>query len=77
MIEHSQESIQTTTVCVDEAGDIIEEDGEIEEEEEEDEEMVFALAISEDSDCEDKEYMGKLAIAIHCQSDIQFSFVFS
>lgn len=46
-------------MCVDEAGDIIEEDGEIEEEEE-DEETVFALALSEDSDCEDKEYMGKL-----------------
>lgn len=60
VIEHSQESIQTTTVCVDEAGDIIEEDGEIEEEEE-DEEAVFALALSEDSECEDKEYMGKLA----------------
>lgn len=44
-------------MCVDEDGDIIEEDGEIEEEETE--EAVFALAISEDSDCEDKEYMGK------------------
>lgn len=61
VIEHSQESIQTTTVCVDEAGDIIEEDGEIEEEEM-DEEAVFALALSEDSECEDKEYMGKLCM---------------
>lgn len=65
MIEHSQESIQTTTVCVDEAGDIIEEDGEIEEEED-DEETVFALALSEDSECEDKEYMGKLALFLFC-----------
>lgn len=64
VIEHSQESIQTTTVCMDEVGDIIEEDGEIEEEETE--ETVYALAISEDSDCEDKEYMGKLLCVSSC-----------
>lgn len=64
VIEHSQESIQTTTVCMDEVGDIIEEDGEIEEEETE--ETVYALAISEDSDCEDKEYMGKLLCGSSC-----------
>lgn len=62
-IEQEEVIEQTTTVCVDEVGDIIEEEtGEIFEEQEEHEEhdeAVYTLTISEDSDCIDKEYMGK------------------
>lgn len=74
-IEHEEEveqqtqsnQIQSTTVCLDEAT-IIEqeelEEEELEEELEQEQELetedgVFTLELSEGSDCEDKEYMGK------------------
>lgn len=66
-IEHVEEveqqsqsdQIQSTTVCLDEATIIEQDEEEYEEEElEEEEEGVFTLELSEGSDCEDKEYLG-------------------
>ena len=65
-VEQSQaDQIQNATVCLDESTIIeqdeeeIEEEIQEEEEEEEEEEGVFTLELSEGSDCEDKEYLGK------------------
>lgn len=49
-IEHEEE-VEQQTVC-------IEEEGAIEEEEEEEDDGVFTLELTDDSDCEDKEYLG-------------------
>lgn len=73
-IEHEETVEQQTqsnhiqsTVCLDEATIIEHEELEEEEEEyeeeqqlEEDEDGMFTLELSEGSDCEDKEYLGKL-----------------
>lgn len=50
-IEHEEEVEQHQTVCLND------DEGAIEEEEEEDD-GVFTLELTDDSDCEDKEYMG-------------------
>lgn len=61
-VEQQSGHIQSTTVCLDEAT-IIEQDEEEEEIEEEIEEEevdeMFTLELSEASECEDKEYLGK------------------
>lgn len=56
------EQIQNATVCLDESSIIEQDEEEIEEEiqEEEVDDGVFTLELSEGSDCEDKEYLGKL-----------------
>lgn len=71
-IEQEEVIEQTTTVCVDEVGDIIEEETseifeeqeEQEEEQEDNEEAVYTLTLSDDSDCIDKEYMGTDALLL-------------
>lgn len=67
-IEHVEEvddesgHIHGTTVCLDEATIIEQDEEEIEEEleleEEEEDDGVFTLELSEGSECEDKEYLG-------------------
>lgn len=60
-VEQQSGHIQSTTVCLDEAT-IIEQDEEEEIEEEIEEEEVdemFTLELSEASECEDKEYLGE------------------
>lgn len=67
--QHSQSGqIQSTTVCIDEATIIEQDEEELEEEIEEEDDGVFTLELSEGSDCEDKEYLGKhnLIQAIIC-----------
>lgn len=49
-IEHEEEVEQNQTVCIDDERAI--------EEEDEEDDGVFTLELTDDSDCEDKEYMG-------------------
>lgn len=59
--QHSQsDQIQGATVCLDEATIIEQDEEELDEElGEEEEENMFTLELSEGSECEDKEYLGK------------------
>lgn len=60
-VEQQSGHIQSTTVCIDEATIIEQDEEELEEEmgEEEEDDGVFTLELSEGSECEDKEYLGK------------------
>lgn len=63
-VEHQSGHIQST-VCLDEATIIEQDEEEIEEEIEEEEEEVeemFTLELAEDPECEDKEYLGMYSL---------------
>lgn len=57
-VEEQSGHIQSTTVCLDEATIIEQDEEEIEEELEEEDDGIFTLELSEASECEDKEYLG-------------------
>lgn len=59
-VEQQSGQIQSTTVCLDEATIIEQDEEEIEEEiEEEEVDGMFTLELEDQSECEDKEYLGK------------------